>query len=182
MINIIRASVFLVLLSIGSYSNAQECKYTETEYPTIGGKFRKSINTSIGKGNNLTFNIIENNYTISISTIFIDQKRELRLKKGDSLIINLSSEISLILFAIADVKPLSQGLNYRDSSYPGEPSFTATFYESFYNVSQEQIKILSEYQVNLISVYFSKKLYNIKVKKKKSIKIINAADCFLKNY
>jgi len=182
-IKILGLGMLFMCIAMQAYS--QKCKFDYDKTDPFTGENAKGISAKINNWLFLGFNKIGNNYDMGLVANLYHTGTSL---KGDSIILKIVNEqnpngIILTLYSVADVKPIVQAATNAQYYY-STASAKSTFYGSYkvkYEITEQQLELLSRGLVTDIRLYLGDTDFNVlDIKKKVSETLRQAAICILR--
>lgn len=165
--------LFLCLVAITPYANAQKCKYDTDTKDAFSGKKSRGITAKVSKGIYLGFNLMDDAFSVRFSIEFFGEKNQ-AIAKGDSLLIKLSNNEIIRLAASEDAAPTSyvtgSGTQYAN---------VGSNYRPNYFLSNEDFQKLARNMITTLRFYFGQTPLSTEVDEGNGKKIMHAADCML---
>gem|GEM_PF-2987279 len=164
---------------------SQKCKYDFDKTDPFTGESGKGITVKINNWFFFGFNKIGSNYDLGLLAALSYTENSM---KGDSIILRVVNEQNpngtlLTLYSVADVKPTLQAAT-KAQYYYSTGSATSTLYGSYrikYEITKQQLELLSSGLVTDIRLYIGgKDFYVLDIKKKVSETLRQAVVCILR--
>ena len=161
---------FATIMSLSVYS--QKCKYNYEKDDPFTGNHIVGITETISRSWKIVFTREKDNYSISLVIKFRGVMEDV-VGVNDTLLIALEGTKPISLCAAAVSNPTTHLV------YFGDYAQYQTSYLVAYQISTEQLEILSNNKPISTRVYIGKNFYTVNIKKGNSKKIAKAAACIL---
>jgi hypothetical protein len=170
--NIKILGMFIAFMFIFSLTEAQKCKYDYEKTDEFTGEISKGLTIKITNWLYIGINKAGDNYYLGAS-IVINGELNYYVEKGDSLLIKLSNGEMMTLYSKERSAPVSQVVQ---SFYTAS---VVTRFDIRYDLSEEQLQILSKYDVTYLRIFAGSNQYDDETFPKTAAKIKNGAVCIL---